>query len=141
MMTKRRLLIVLALLGAPVVVIASDLEPNGVLAAGLQVTQLIDKGQISDTYAGASIIMRGAVSKESFVTATTKARTALGAVATRLWVRVARNAAPGSTTLPAGNYISAEFETTFASKKVVHELVSFHLDTDNTWRLAGYAVE
>ncbi|MGH8087118.1 MAG: DUF4019 domain-containing protein, partial [Stenotrophomonas sp.] len=47
---------------------------------------------------------------------------------------------PGAT-VPEGLYINVSFPTRFAnSAQPVRELVSFRLDEDRVWRLAGYSV-
>ena len=43
--------------------------------------------------------------------------------------------------VPEGLYINVSFPTRFAkAPQPVRELVSFRLDEDKTWRLAGYSL-
>jgi hypothetical protein len=43
--------------------------------------------------------------------------------------------------VPAGLYININYATRFAkTQKPVRELISFHLDSDKVWRVAGYTL-
>lgn len=47
---------------------------------------------------------------------------------------------PGAQ-VPEGLYVNVSFPTRFAkAQQPVRELVSFRLDEDKTWRLAGYSL-
>ena len=41
----------------------------------------------------------------------------------------------------AGNYISVRFATRFSGGRTVAELVTFRLEDNGTWRVAGYAIQ
>lgn len=41
----------------------------------------------------------------------------------------------------AGNYISVRFATRFSGGGTVAELVTFRLEDNGTWRVAGYAIQ
>jgi hypothetical protein len=110
-------------------------------AAGLKVAQLVDTNRAAEAWKGASAIARKSVTEQAFVSQLTADRTRLGALQSRGTPVVTRvKYAPGAT-VPEGLYINVSFPTRFAnSAQPVRELVSFRLDEDKVWRLAGYSV-
>ena len=110
-------------------------------AAGVKVAQLVDTNRAAEAWKGASAIARRSVTEQAFVSQLTADRTRLGALQSRGTPVVTRvKYAPGAT-VPEGLYINVSFPTRFAnSAQPVRELVSFRLDEDKVWRLAGYSV-
>ena len=110
-------------------------------AAALQVAQLVDANRAAEAWKGASAVARKTVTEQAFVAQLGADRKRLGALAARGQPVVTRvKYAPGAT-VPEGLYINVSFPTRFAnSAQPVRELVSFRLDEDRVWRLAGYSV-
>jgi hypothetical protein len=110
-------------------------------AAGLKVAQLVDTQRAAEAWKGASAIARRSVTEQAFVAQLDADRKRLGALQSRGQPAVTRvKYAPGAT-VPEGLYINVSFPTRFAnSAQPVRELVSFRLDEDRVWRLAGYSV-
>lgn len=104
------------------------------------IVAMIDKGQAGQVWDQASEVARKAVSRDQFIQATEADRAKLGPVTSRKVAAVTRAVSKGGE-LPAGNYISVNFATTFGKNaQPVRELVSFHSDSDQQWRLSGYTV-
>lgn len=110
-------------------------------ASALQVAQLVDTNRAAEAWKGASAVARKSVTEQAFVAQLSADRARLGALAARGQPVVTRvKYAPGAT-VPEGLYINVSFPTRFAnSAQPVRELVSFRLDEDRVWRLAGYSV-
>jgi hypothetical protein len=117
------------------------------VALATQVAELIDKNKADEVWENASGIAKAIVAKDVFVSQITAERAPLGAVKLRQLsglgslVSDGRVAAKGGPTTPAGIYINVAFATQFGTDpKPVRERVSFHLDTDQRWRVTGYTL-
>jgi hypothetical protein len=110
-------------------------------AAGLQVAQLVDTNRAAEAWKGASAVARKSVTEQAFVNQLSADRKRLGALTSRGQPVVTRVKYGPGATVPEGLYINVSFPTRFAnSAQPVRELVSFRLDEDRVWRLAGYSV-
>lgn len=108
--------------------------------AAVAVAQMVDQNKAADVWDGASSIAKNAVPKSTFIKQIADDRRQLGAVESRVAIGVNPVQSDGSK-IPAGVYYNVAFDTQFAKAKApVRELVSFHLDADKTWRLAGYTL-
>lgn len=120
---------------------AAVLGPSDFVAASMQVVATIDKFDMGTVWDKSSAVMRQRVPKEQFIATAAQSRAQLGSVRTRDWTAVQRvlvTQAGGQ--LPPGQYMTVRLLTVGqnASKE---EVVSFHLDSDGQWRLAGYALQ
>ncbi|MDO5505110.1 MAG: DUF4019 domain-containing protein [Pseudoxanthomonas suwonensis] len=120
---------------------AADVDPTSLVRAALQVIQVVDRNQLGQLYDDASATAKRAVTREAFMNNVAAARQPLGAPASRVWWSVTRQVVPAGGQAPAGNYMSVRFATQFSGGRTMAELVSFRLDEDGTWRLAGYVVQ
>ncbi|WP_411850401.1 DUF4019 domain-containing protein [Stenotrophomonas sp. LGBM10] len=110
-------------------------------AAALKVAQLVDDNRAAEAWRGASAVARKTVTEQAFVAQLAADRKRLGALASRGQPTVTRVKYAAGATVPEGLYINVSFPTRFAnSAQPVRELVSFRLDEDRIWRLAGYSV-
>ncbi len=110
-------------------------------AAALQVAQLVDTNRAAEAWKGASAVAKKSVTEQAFVSQLSADRKRLGALAARGQPVVTRVKYAAGATVPEGLYINVSFPTRFAnSAQPVRELVSFRLDEDRVWRLAGYSV-
>lgn len=104
------------------------------------IAQMIDNGQAGQAWDQASEVAKQSVSRDKFIQATDADRGKLGKATTRKLAALNMAESKGGK-LPAGEYFNVNFATQFAKDaKPVRELVSFHLDSDKKWRLAGYHV-
>ena len=117
-------------------------NPDSVVVAGLQIAKTVDGGRYAEVWESASSVMKKLSTKAAFVDMLTKSRQALGGAATgRIWIEVSRREFSGTPELPAGTYSNVSYHTTFSNGKTARELVSFRLDEDKNWRLAGYVID
>lgn len=120
---------------------AADIDPTSLVRNALQVIAAIDQNQLGSLYDGASTAARSVVNRNDFINGVGNERRALGAAASRNWWSVTRQVIPAGSDAPAGNYMSVRFASQFANNVTAAELVSFRLDEDGVWRLAGYAIQ
>lgn len=107
--------------------------------AAVLVVQMVDQGKSDNVWDGASPVAKKIVAKDAFVKQVAADRKMLGAVKSRSVASIGRSSGGGAA--PAGNYVNVAFATQFANAKApVRELVSFHLDSDNQWRVTGYTL-
>jgi hypothetical protein len=110
-------------------------------AAALKVAQLVDANRAAVAWRGASAVAKKTVTEPAFVAQLAADRKRLGTLASRGQPTVTRVKYAAGATVPEGLYINVSFPTRFAnSAQPVRELVSFRLDEDRVWRLAGYSV-
>jgi glucose/arabinose dehydrogenase len=109
--------------------------------AAAQVVQLVDQNKAAEVWAGASPVAKAVTNQAEFVKQVSLDRQKVGAVAERKQVAVTRAVYPAGAEVPAGNYVNVVYATKFAnSPQPMRELVSFHLDNDQTWRVSGYSL-
>jgi len=110
-------------------------------AAALRAAQLVDGGRTGEVWDGASAVARRAVTRPAFISQVQADRTRLGALVGRGQPSVTRVRYGAGAAVPEGLYVSVSFPTRFASSpQPVRELVSFRLDEDQVWRVAGYSL-
>jgi len=119
---------------------AQDIAPAELASAGAGVLKLIDESRFGEVWNAASPVTQQSVPKDKFNAEVARLRQPLGAPAQRVWIQLSRQQVSAGAGSMAGQYLSIEFETRFASGQVKHELVSFRLDDDKLWRVAGYVV-
>lgn len=109
--------------------------------AALQVALLVDEGRSAEVWDGASRVARETVAREAFKRQVDEDRTRLGALQARQQVAVNRATYAAGGQVPEGTYISVVFASRFEHvSEPVRELVSFRLDEDRSWRVAGYSL-
>ena len=117
------------------------------ITIAMQVAKLVDQDKAGKVWDNASGIAKAIVTKDVFISQVNTARASVGAVKSRKLDTVSSAVYDGRGTpkdgpiIPAGTYINVVFATRFANiPKTLHELVSFHLDTDQRWRVTGYTL-
>lgn len=111
------------------------------IQAAQKVLQMVDGGQLPQLWDGASAVARRAVTRDNFASQIAAQRKRLGAVAGRGPAAVTRVRYNSGAAVPEGLYVNVSFPTRFANApQPVRELVSFRLDEDKIWRLAGYSL-
>jgi hypothetical protein len=138
----RQLLAATLLLGCFGLAAAQDLEASDMVRGGMQAIQMIDQGKAGELWDGASAAARKRVTRADFTSQIAKSRAPLGAPRMRTWVAINRQVVADPDSETAGQYVGIEYETRFANKPdgTLRELVSFHLDSDRTWRFSGYVL-
>ena len=108
--------------------------------AAMQVIDLVDKNQTGQVWDGASTVAKQIVNRDVFVKAIGSDRAKVGSVVTRNLASLTFSQSDGKQ-LPPGVFANVAFATRFKNEKQpVRELVSFHLDDDHVWRVAGYTL-
>ncbi|GGA42479.1 DUF4019 domain-containing protein [Dyella nitratireducens] len=108
--------------------------------AALQVADLVDKGQEGQVWDGASAMTKQLVARDAFVKGVSTDRRTVGTLITRTPANLSFSESDGKK-LPPGLFANVAFATRFANEKQpVRELISFHLDGDNVWRVTGYTL-
>lgn len=111
------------------------------IQAAQKVLQMVDAGQLAQLWDGASAVAKRAVTRDNFVAQITAVRRQLGAVAGRGQAVVTRVRYNPGASVPEGLYLNVSFPTRFANvPQPMRELVTFRLDEDKVWRLAGYSL-
>lgn len=109
-------------------------------AASLQVAQMVDQKQIGQVWDSASTVAKQTNTRADFVRQVSADRAQLGAIESRKLRTITRVQSRGGK-LPLGMYINIHYTTQFANaKQPIRELISYHLDDDNVWRVAGYTL-
>ena len=97
-----------------------------------------DAGAYAESWDSASAMFRAAVAKDKWQQALAGVRTPLGKVISRkLKLAKRMSSLPGAAD---GDYVVAQFDTTFENKKEAVETITATLEKDGTWRMAGYFV-
>ncbi|MCC4599526.1 DUF4019 domain-containing protein [Xanthomonas melonis] len=109
--------------------------------AALRVAQMVDTNKAATVWDGASRVAKSAVKRDAFVSQLAGERARLGALVGRGQSSVTRVKYGPGAQVPEGLYVNVSFPTRFANaQQPVRELVSFRLDEDKTWRVAGYSL-
>jgi len=121
---------------------AATLGPSSFLDAAQDIVNAIDRYEMATVWDVSSPIMKSSIPKDRFVANVAQRRAILGSIRTRDWTSIMR--VPITTAggpLPVGQYISIRFATTGQNGKAAEEVVSFSLDQDGQWRMAGYTIQ
>jgi hypothetical protein len=115
-------------------------QQSALQRAALQVAQLVDRDQIGPIWDGASPIARQFTGRDAFVQGVRAQRAAAGPPLSRNAVAVSYSRSDGRQ-FPPGLFANVAITTRFSNtSQPVRELVSFHLDSDQTWRVVGYTL-
>lgn len=99
---------------------------------------MIDVGDYSGSWKESAAVMRSGASEQDSVAALERNRKPLG----RMLSRKLRSAklSKDLPDAPTGTYVVMEFDTAFENKKSAIETVTFRLESDGTWKAAGYFI-
>ncbi|MDB5892699.1 MAG: hypothetical protein JWQ88_230 [Rhodoferax sp.] len=120
---------------APVNKEVADKEAAGQLAASAWLL-LLDRQNWGGAWDAASQVFRGMVPIDTWMTAIPKDRQPLGALVSRT-----PTTAVYKTTLqgrPDGEYVTVVFNTEYANKPAMEEIVTTVREPDGRWRVTGY---
>jgi hypothetical protein len=108
--------------------------------ASLRIAQMVDQNQLGQVWDQSSSITKQVTKRADFVQSVAADRAKLGAAGERKLQAITRTASRGGK-VPAGIYVNVSYATRFAkAQQPVRELISFHLDSDKVWRVAGYTL-
>jgi hypothetical protein len=110
------------------------------IGAGLAIVQAVDERRIVAVWEGASPQLRNSVPRDTFVQNLTQIRRNAGALRTREWRSAERLNIRGMANVPDGLYVNVVFDAEYAAIPQARDLVTFRLDADGAWRLAGYVI-
>lgn len=120
----------------------AQLGPTDFLNAALEVAGAVDRYEMASIWDRSSPVMKASIPKDRFITSTAQNRALLGAISSRNWSAIMRVIiTDGSGPLPPGRYISIRFDVVGQGGKSMEEVISFHLDADGQWKLAGYSIK
>jgi hypothetical protein len=108
------------------------------LADAGHVLQQFDAGRYADAWQDVAPYARSRLTQDEFVTSTSLARHAVGAVSSRGWASITRIRYAQAAKLPDGLYANVDFATTLVGGGTMFELLSFRLELDGHWHLTGY---
>jgi len=103
----------------------------------------IDSGSYAKSWSDSATSFQKALSSDQWVTALNQVRTPLGKSLSRnLASALHQTAIPkaGGETLQ-GNWVIAQFDSSFENLKSARETVTFEKEADGTWRAAGYYIK
>ncbi len=130
-------LLVLAV-AAPAARAGDEAKEAAAQAAAAAWLARVDEGRYAESWAEASELFRGSVSKEQWVQVAGATRKPLGAVVERkLRSRTYSTTLPGA---PDGEYVVIQYQTSFANKKASVETVTPMREKDGRWRVSGYFI-
>ena len=100
---------------------------------------LVDSGNLSASWEQAASSFKRAVTTQQWVQASSAVRSPLGSTRGRQ-EKTAKftRSLPG---VPDGQYVLLHFHAAFENKASAVETVTVALDTDGTWRVAGYFIK
>jgi hypothetical protein len=99
---------------------------------------LVDDGKYDASWDAASLLLRNAVTKESFTERVEAARQPFGKVLSRKL-----NSAEYMTSLPGapdGEYVVIKYDTHFEHKEPATEMITPMLEKDGKWHVSGYYI-
>jgi len=102
----------------------------------------IDAGGYAQSWTDAAKSFQTALSSEKWVEALTAARKPQGKMLERkLASAMYQNGIVAGTTTIPGQFVIAQFDTSFENLKYARETVTFEKDTDGKWKAAGYYIK
>lgn len=116
------------------------MDPRQLIDAATQVIQAIEANQAGPIWDTSSPAMKAVTTRAQFISAMQQRNATNGILANREWYSIARTRAAPGTKVPQGDYFTVGFVGNTQAGLVLRSTVSFHLDTDSTWRLIGYAM-
>lgn len=112
----------------------------------IAIAQALSAGGAAQAYDAGSVVLKRAATRDDFVKTVAATNARVGRVVSREWVRVERlnvgtpAAGEQAPSVPPGNYVTVVFLARNAQGAMHAEQVSFRLDEDRNWRLAGFTV-
>ena len=103
----------------------------------------IDAGSYAKSWSDSAKFFQKALNSDQWVTALNQVRSPLGKLLSRNLASALHQTAipkPGGETMQ-GNWVIAQFDSSFENMKYARETVSFEKEADGTWRADGYYIK
>ena len=136
-MKKLAILYLILLLLATNVAIAQAPEDRARFAAEQWIV-LVDDGQYEESWKESSKVFQDAIPMDNWQKKAAADRGQLGAKQSRK-LKDIKSGSAAAKGLPAGQYVQVKYQSSFANKKTVTEVVTAVLESDGTWRVAAYS--
>lgn len=131
--------LVLAFLAAAAGAVSAETPEDAAQKAAESWLKLVDDGKYGDSWDAASSLFKAAVTREQWAQAAGTVRSSVGTLGSRkLKSREFSKALPGA---PAGQYVTILYDSAFEKKAGAVETLVAMLDTDGSWRAAGYFIK
>ncbi len=118
---------------------ASEEKEDKAVEAAKTWLALIDEEKYGESWETAAVYFKNATTKEKWEQMLTAVREPLGKLVSReLKSKIYKKSLPGA---PDGEYVVAQFTTSFENKKSGIETVTPMLDKDGKWRVSGYYIK
>lgn len=116
-----------------------DLDPKQFTDAAARILVAAEAGQTGEIWDTASPIMKAATPRAQFAAEIAKRVATNGPYTARQWSSITRNRVGTETgpKVPKGDYLTVGFVGSSRAGKILRGSVSFYLDADKIWRLAG----
>ncbi|HEY1661767.1 MAG TPA: DUF4019 domain-containing protein [Verrucomicrobiae bacterium] len=99
----------------------------------------IDDGRYAESWTDAADYFRESITQDKWILSLQTVRAPLGDLKIRtVDSAVATTSLPG---VPVGQYVTMQFDTSFANKKSSVETVTFSLEKDGQWKASGYYIK
>jgi beta-lactamase regulating signal transducer with metallopeptidase domain len=121
----------------------ADSDPKQAAVAAMQVwLQEIDHGHYDQSWSDAASSFQKAITSSQWVAALKEARTPEGAcLGRKLASAMEQTAVPSPTGTQQGDFVIAQFNSSFENLKYAVETVTFEKAPDGTWKAAGYYIK
>jgi hypothetical protein len=104
--------------------------------------QEIDQGKYAQSWTEAAPAFQKAITSEDWTATLNKVRVPLGKCTSRTLASAsAQTDLPSPTGPHKGEFILAQFDTSFEGLKYAVETVTFEKEADGTWKAAGYYIK
>jgi hypothetical protein len=136
--TRALLLLVPALVAGAcnVAAAAEELETHHAMEVAREWLELVDGARFGDAWDGAGAKFRGAVERETWEIAATRARGAAGGLISRkLRTAAFTRKLPNA---PDGDYVVIQYDTRFEKQGLASESLTTEREKDGRWRVVGY---
>ena len=126
-------------LAFPFVCLAQEGSTQPALNAAKAWLALTDSGQYASSWDSAAEFFKASVTKATWSSASTSARSPLGTLKSRkLKSAMFTRNVPGA---PAGEYVVIQYETHFENKASAIETITPMQEKDGTWKVCGYYIK
>ncbi len=113
-------------------------DDRAVIEASNQWLKLLDAGKYGNSWDLAAAQLKSAVTRQQWITGIRDARRPFGKLTSREAEKLARaHVLPGA---PDGDYALVIFQSKFVNGKRAEEHLTWWLDDQGTWRVAGYYI-
>jgi len=102
----------------------------------------IDAGSYAKSWNDSAKSFQKAITSDNWVTALNGVRTPLGkSIQRQLASAACQTIVPKPGSLAKGDFVIAQFDSSFENMKYARETVTFEKEADGTWRAAGYYIK